>query len=933
MATSPHLAGQKLGHYLILQQIGAGGMGIVYLAQDERLDRKVALKILPPGALSDEKARKRFRKEALTLSKLNNPNIATVFDFDTQGAMDFLVMEYVEGCTLTETLAKCGLPEKRILPLGEQIAKTLEDAHEHGIVHCDLKPGNIMVTPKEQIKLLDFGLARLLRTTASAPTESLIELHGAGTLPYMAPEQLRGELPDFRSDIYSLGAVLYEMCTRQQMFTDVDRLGLVDAILHSAPRPPTAINPQISAGLETIILKALDKDPNRRYQSARELFVDLSRLSKPVPAAVPTVHRTYRVMLLILLMGWGSVAIIAGIFAFGRWHPLKHEPKHQSVLIADFDNRTGEPVFDQTVPELLTTALEQSPYLSVFPSIRIRDALQRMERSGTLHIDEATGREICLREGVQALLQGSLSKIGKNYVLVARAVGPDGGYLVSAEQVVPEADRVPEAVDSIAKKIRVGLGESVTSVTQSSVPLEQVTSKSLEALRYFSLAKVSLYNGDSQVARGLFQRALELDPTFAMAHEYLGITYVHLNDPVRAKKELLDATRLTDHVTEIEKHKILGDYNLLVRNYDEAIGHFQLLIRLQPQDPAAYLNLGDCYAGKFQFDSAVYNAEKGVSLQSQSGPRDNLVEILLLKGDTTRALALAQDILREDPHDSRARNYLGKLYLVNGQPNEARRIFESMVHAGGDDEAEGWDALADLALATGHYREARSDLEAGIVADQKRGGEYSELKKRILLGTLTGDQGSISRFAGALSESDEPDPQLVLLLGVALAQGNKLQDGQNMLRTIARLVHQNPVPTTQSFQYLLAAELALARGSPLDALQSAQEAVHYENSSFALETLARCYEAAGKYEDAIREYEQVLARGNERSHSYDTPAFHKIAEAHYRLGTLYERAGRPESARRCLQEFLNYSSQPDSNLEIYRDAERRLRALNVSVDH
>jgi len=931
MATSPHLVGHKLSHYLILQQIGAGGMGVVYLAQDERLDRKVALKILPAGALADESARKRFRKEALTLSKLNNPNIATVFDFDTQDAMDFLVMEYVEGFTLTETLAKRRLPEKRILALCEQIAKTLEDAHEHGIVHCDLKPGNIMVTPKEQIKLLDFGLARLLRTTASAPTESLIELHGAGTLPYMAPEQLRGELPDFRSDIYSLGAVLYEMCTQQQMFTDVDRFGLVDAILHNAPRPPTAINPQISADLETIILKALDKDPNRRYQSVRELLVDLSRLGTPVPPV--TAVRTLRTQRVILLMSCGAIAVIAGIFAFERWRPLKHEPKHQSVLIGNFDNRTGEPVFDQTVPELLTTALEQSRYLSVFPSIRIRDALRRMERSGTDHMDEATGREICSREGLQALLQGSLSKIGKNYVLVARAVGPDGEYLVSTEQVVPEADQLPEAVDSVAKKIRIGLGESLTSVTQSSVPLEQVTSKSLEAIRYFSLGKVGLYNGDSQVARGLFQRALELDPTFAMAHEYLGITYVHLNDPVRAKKELLDATRLTDRVTEIEKHKILGDFNLLVRNYDEAIGHFQLLIRLQPQDPAAYLNLGDSYAGKFQFDSAVYNAEKGVSLQSQTGPRDNLVEILFLKGDTARAFGLVQEILREDPKDSRARNYLGKLYLVNGHPNEARLIFERMVQAGGDEEAEGWDALADLALATGHYREARSDLEAGIVADQKRGGVYSELKKRILLGTLTGDQGSIIRLAGALSKSDEPDPQLVLLLGVALARGHQLQDGQNMLRTIAHLVRQSPVPTTRSFQYLLTAELALARGSPQAALQSAQEAVHYENSPFALETLARCYEAAGKYEDAIREYEQVLARGSERSQSYDAPAFHKIVEVHYRLGTLFESAGRPESARRYLQEFLNYWSQPDSNLEIYRDAEGRLRSLTVSGGH
>src|SRR5207249_2598030 len=313
MGASPHLVGCKLGHYVILRQIGIGGMGIVYLARDERLNRNVALKILSTRVPSDESAHKRFRKEALTLSKLNNPNIATVFDFDTQDGMDFLVMEYVEGVTLSQMIADRELPEKCILALGEQIAKTLEDAHEHGIVHCDLKPGNIMVTPKEQVKLLDFGLARLLKAAGSTTTESVIEEHGAGTLPYMAPEQLSGK-SDFRSDIYAMGALLYEMSTGQQLFPDVNGIVLVNAILHKAPRPPTDINPQIAIGLEAVILKALDKDPGRRYQSAKELVVDLNRLSAPVPlmTALHPKHRTRRIMLMI----WGAVLVIAGVLAF-----------------------------------------------------------------------------------------------------------------------------------------------------------------------------------------------------------------------------------------------------------------------------------------------------------------------------------------------------------------------------------------------------------------------------------------------------------------------------------------------------------------------------------------------------------------------------------------------------------------------------------------
>src|SRR5262249_24818740 len=294
------------------------------------------------------------------------------------------------------------------------------------------------------------------------------------------------------------------------------------------------------------------------------------------------------------------------------------------------------------------------------------------------------------------------------YVLVARAVSPEGGSLVSAQQVVPAADQVPKAIDAIATTLRRGLGESRASVAHSSMPLEQVTSKSLEAIRFFSLGKIDLYNGNPQEALRLFQNALELDSGFAMAYEYLGITYVHLNDRVQARNQLLLATRLAEHTTEIEKNKIFGDYYLLIRNYDEAIAHFQLLVQLQPQDPAAYLNLGDCYAGKFQYDAAISETEKGIKLQSRSGPLENLAEILFLKGDTSKARAVAEQILNGEPNDFRARNYLGKSYIVSGQLSEARHAFEHMVNAGGEQEAEGWAALADLSLATGHYRAARS---------------------------------------------------------------------------------------------------------------------------------------------------------------------------------------------------------------------------------
>lgn len=287
------MIGQTLGHYRVLEQIGAGGMGLVFRAHDERLDRDVALKVLPPGTLTDENARRRFRKEALTLSKLNHPNIGTVFDFDTQDGMDFLVMELISGVTLDKKLGASALPEKEVVRLGAQLTEGLAAAHAAGVIHRDLKPGNLRLTPDGRLKILDFGLAKLLHPVSdAAPTESLSHTHGAvGTLPYMAPEQLRGEPADERSDIWAAGAVLYEMATGKRPFPQVSAPMLTDAILRQGLVPTRAVNADLSPELERIISKSLEKELEHRYQSAKELGVDLRRLG--MPASAPT-NRAFR---------------------------------------------------------------------------------------------------------------------------------------------------------------------------------------------------------------------------------------------------------------------------------------------------------------------------------------------------------------------------------------------------------------------------------------------------------------------------------------------------------------------------------------------------------------------------------------------------------------------------------------------------------------
>src|ERR1039458_2233097 len=306
------LVGSELGHYRIVEKIGAGGMGEIYLARDQHLARDVAIKVLPPRTLIDESARKHFRKEALILSQLNHPNVATIHDFDTQQGADFLVMEYIPGITLSEKVAAGPLPEKEVLRLGVQLAEALAAAHEHGVVHRDLKPGNLRVTSDGRLKILDFGLAKLWHpVTASAATESLSETPAmAGTLPYMAREQLVGGEIDARTDIHAAGSVLYEMATGQRPFADVERSQLIGAILQRSPVLPTVRNPKLSPELERIIGKCLEKGPENRYQSAKELAVDLRRLLTPSTVTRPTPRRKFGAGKTISLAAACSVAVL-----------------------------------------------------------------------------------------------------------------------------------------------------------------------------------------------------------------------------------------------------------------------------------------------------------------------------------------------------------------------------------------------------------------------------------------------------------------------------------------------------------------------------------------------------------------------------------------------------------------------------------------------
>jgi tetratricopeptide (TPR) repeat protein/tRNA A-37 threonylcarbamoyl transferase component Bud32 len=929
------LIGKTIGHYEVTGLIGQGGMGVVYRARDLRLERDVALKVLRTGALGDDVARKRFRAEALSLSRLNHPNIATIHDFDSEGGIDFVVMECIAGAPLSDRIRTTSLPEKQAIAVGIQIAAALEAAHEKGIIHRDLKPQNIILAAQGQVKVVDFGLAKVMQAGNDADvTVTMTDTDAqAGTLPYMSPEQLRGEPGDARSDIWGAGAVLYEVCTAQRPFPENRSTMLIDAILNKQPAPPRTVNPRISAGLEQIILKALDKEPSRRYQSAREMRVDLERLAEGRQSSSNLSRASASKRRAVVI--WAAAAIVVIALAWigiAWWQAGKKPQTQQTVLIGEIVNRTGNQIFDQTLTELLTTALEQSRVINVFPAARVPDVLERMEKKGPIPIDEALGREICDREGLRAVVLGSISPVGSGLLMLIRAVDPSGRDLVSIQQTIANADGVSSAIDRMVNQLRTGLGENAAAVQQASLPLARVTSSSLEAVKYYTLGKQKLYAGDPESAINFFQKALDLDPHFAEAIEGIGISYTNIKDYYRAEKFLGEATMEAGHVPEIERQQILGNYAMVTTDYTKACDHFQILTQLQPLDPSPFLSLGWCKGLEFDYDAAIANTQKSVDLLPSLRTRVNLAMLTFMKGDSSKALTLTETVLKDFPGNPQAIGVKGEALLLSDKLTDARSAFDALVQMGGDNEVIGRNHIVDMAMASGRMRDARSELEAYRLAARRQGNTPAEMRAEILLAELS-PEGTISAASDPrLNDFLRSNTTAILMAGRMYAAHHRMKEAEAMKNLMEENAQKRGTPVAQSLANMIRAEIALADGKAGEALDAARKGAAFENSPLAEETLARALEANGEFQESGEEFEKVLARENQRSESYDGPAFHKVVELHYRLGVVFAKLGRDAESKKELEKFMNYWTSADPELEIYKDAVARLRTLGVRVE-